>query len=1231
MPSLCGVVRQELRRYSEKLSRTLSSIDQRGPVKNVDQVAEILSEVHALFDDDFLDRLEPSKLWIPSLLEFLLVIKSAELVNRILQTYNRAKNAGLFSQASAVSGHHHRVKRHVWAQLAAVEIAQAAFPILWAVQAIQVEAASTPAFQCIGSRLMEHLSVGPVLQAMADATRFVKEEVWIPSSAGEDYGFSDSSPTSPNPIPTREPADEVAAAAKAAAAATGVRADMTATATAIVTITTIVPQPLSGGRSLGVLGVLHRHLERVLSDYECGSGGAGCSSGAAAAAGARVLSIVAQHLSALSAGVDNVEHRNRYQQLPSERDRTPHNGHGAMTLLDRLRDSKVLTELSAAILMAPTGSPVLTLTDTVADDYTATLADVQLTTCMAIWDLSALLAPYGGAVGELLAAPEVLQLRRTALEQVAASVPLQVMQLRGQSLNGNANSSGGGGGGGITGGGSRSAGSWIRSSRGAGGSGGGGAGCHNSRLATTACWPLLHCNAVRRVYAARGLQLADVIHILVDAAVGAIYMSQDHGAHAAILAAKQLFRSRPDAADIALRVCRALFAHASTHEPPPLPTPDRGGNSSRRSPFASGGGVGSCSRTASGGGGGIATTASGSRMSQSQRAQLADDAASVEVALQIRMLGASTEEVQACTPAVMGVRSWVQRLASAACAGPSVATVAKANTPTAAAGNAAAAAATAVLNHPGLMGLDDRSAASSGMSSLSSPDETTVYDNAHSPRYPTAGNGHGDSLASGEGSSVGQPRRSPAPAAGGGGDTIVVASPPDSNSSNSTASQAGSMSVQDLSGSGPSVTESKSKTKFKLGRVPTQCGGPGSSNRMLQVPEASVSPSHSPVRRSLSNSLRRSIDKLKRWVSFRRSHEDLSAPADAEAQIMLPVRTPTPMRHGDGSGDGSSGGGGGDAVVGGGRGAIKAWHRVTQSFVAPHRNMHSIIDNHSTKFTSPPPPLPPPPSPPPPPPPVAAPASVSALASPPPPPPLTQQQHEVQPLPRLHPATPTRAGITPATMTATTAFGTPPRLQPSRSGSLSQALAASSPGTPATAARLASAPAVDIIARIPVIHSPCQGQATERRAGGNCGVGGGGVIGNNHAVGGGGGSGIGRYLASSGRTTPEVYGMSPSRYPISIMDSISPAKALSVGLDPRAPSFCDIGATTTATATATVIATATAGNSGDADGGSGNGDGQRKPTVAPSRRSVLRSGVLAAPLRLLRRRERRVVQEVGGS
>ncbi|GLI67106.1 hypothetical protein VaNZ11_011311 [Volvox africanus] len=1211
MPSLCGVVRQELRRYSEKLSQTLSSIDQRGPVKNVDQVAEILSEVHALFDDDFLDRLEPSKLWIPSLLEFLLVIKSADLVNRILQTYFRAKNAGLFTQASAVSGHQHRVKRHVWAQLAAVEIAQAAFPILWAVQAIQVEAASTPASQCIGSRLMEHLSVGPVLQAMAEATRFVKEEVWIPSPAGEDCGFSDSSPTSPNPMPTREPADEVAkAASKAAAAASGARADMTATATAIVTIT--VPQPLSGGRSGGVLGVLYRRLERVLSEYECG--GAGGSSGAAAAAGARVLSIVAQHLSALSAGVDDTEHRNRYQQLPSERERTPRKGHGAMTLLDRLRDSKVLTELSAAILMAPPGSPVLTLTDTVADDYTATIADVQLTTCMAIWDLSALLAPYGAVVGELLAAPEVLQLRRTALEQVAASVPLQVLQLRGQSLNGNRNNSSGGGCRGSTGGGIRSAGSWIRSSGGAGGSGGGGGGCHNGRLATTACWPLLHCNAVRRVYAARGLQLADVIHILVDAAVGAIYMSQDHGARAAILAAKQLFRSRPDAADIALRVCRALFAHASAPEPPPLPTPDRGGNSSRRSPFASSGGVGSCSRTASGGGGGgaVATTACASRMSQSQRAQLADDAASVEVALQIRMLGASTDEVQACTPAVMGVRSWVQRLASAACTGPSVATVAKATTPTAAAAAAAAAAASAVLN-PGLVSLEvaeDRSAASSGMSSLSSPDETTVYDNAHSPRYPTAGNGHGDSLASGEDSSIEQPRRSPAPAAGGGGGggATVAASPPDADSTNSTTSQAGSISAPDLCGSGPSVTESKSKMKSKLARVPTQCGGPGSSNRTLQVPEASVSPSHSPVRQSLSNSLRRSIDKLKRWVSLRRSHEEFSPPVDAEAQIMLPVRTQTPMRDGDASSAGG-GGGGGDSVAGGGRRAIKAWQRATESVVAPHRHVHSIINNHSNKFTSPPPP-PPPPS-------TAAPVLASALTPPPPPP---QQRHEAQPFPRLHPATPTRGQTTPATA----ASGTPPRLQPSGSVGLSQALAASSPATPVTASRLASAPAVDIIARIPVIHSPCPVPATERHAGGHCGIGGGvgvgGVIDNRAA----GGGGIGRYLASSGRTTPESHGVghgvSPSRHPISIIDSISPAKVL-MGMDPRAPSFCNIGA----------AITATAGNRDVDGGGSGGGDGQRKPTVAPSRRSVLRSGVLAAPLRLLRRRERRVVQEVGGS
>ncbi|GIM05296.1 hypothetical protein Vretimale_9755, partial [Volvox reticuliferus] len=689
----------------------------------------------------------------------------------------------------------------------------------------------------------------------------------------------------------------------------------------------------------------------------------------------------------------------------------------------------------------------------------------------------------------------------------------------------------------------------------------------------------LHCNAVRRVYAARGLQLADVIHILVDAAVGAIYMSQDHGARAAILAAKQLFRSRPEAADVALRVCRALFAHASSHEQPPLHTADRGGSTSRRSPLVSSGGVsgvGSCSRTTSGGGVGGAAVACGSRMSQPQRAQLADDAASVEVALQIRMLGASSEEMQACTPAIVGVRSWVQRLASAACDGPSV-------------GKAAAAG----LN-PGLMGQEireDRSTASS----LSSPDETTVYDNAHSPRYPTAGHGHGDSLASGEGSSDVQPSRSPGhPAAA----ACPPASPPDS-STNSTASRAGSMSAPDLSESGPnSVTESKSKTKSKERRVPSQCAGPGRSNRTLQVPETSFSPGHSPVRQSISNSLRRSIDRLKRWVSSRRSHEGFAVPVDAEAQIMLPVRMQTPMQHGDGS----SGGGAGDAAVAGGggsRGGFKAWQRSAQSFVAPYRQSPSIIDNHSNKLTSP--------------------------SSPPPPPPPQQQQQQQEPqqMPRIHPITPPRAQpqrgqatLATATGAAMSGFGSPSQLQPCGSGGLgpSQALTASSPATPAAAARLAStsrqSPAVDIIARIPVIHSPCQGQAVLSCSGGHCG----------------GAGGIGRYLATSGRTTPERHGVRSPRYPISIIDTISPAKVL-VKMDPEVlpGALCGAGAAAAATA-------ANSGTNGAGGGADGDGDGHCKLTVAPSRRSMLRSGVLAAPLRLLRRRERRVMsQEVRGS
>ncbi|EFJ47229.1 hypothetical protein VOLCADRAFT_92271 [Volvox carteri f. nagariensis] len=1039
MPSLSGVVRQELRRYSDKLCKALAGIHQRGPVTKIEHVTAILSEVHALFEDDFLDRLEPSG-WIQPLLESSLVAKSAQLIDCILQTYFQAKDAGLFSVA-AVSGDH--VKRYIWAQLVALEILQAAFPIQWAVQAVQIEALSTPVPQRLGGRLLEHLSSASLLQALADATRFVKEELWTAVSDGS----ARASPICDFSSKAEATTDDTAR------------------------------------RRRGVLDIFGPRLDRVLGN----AGGGGHGSDAAGAAGARVLTFVAQHLSCLSASFEE-------DQLTE-----PHGSASivpALTkLLASLTDSGVLTALCAAVLSAPPGTSPPRHGDAVADDFTMTIAEVQLTTCMALWDISALVAAYGTPVAALLAAPEVLQLRRAALEQ-----------------------------------------------------------------------------------------LVDVIHILVDAAVGAVNMSQDFGARAASTAAEQLFPSRFGAADLTMRVCRALYGHAAAGDPKPMPGR---GSSPWQSPYMSAGGGGSTmaasSRSTSSGGTGGGGGSGG--LSLQQRIQLADDGSSVEIALRIRMLHASPAELHLCAPAVVSVRGWVQRLAAAAAA-------AAAST---AGSTAAAGASTNAASQPGLtphLAVEEESPAPSQLSSPSSADGTTLYGDDHSPTpYPATG--HEDHLTSLEGDLQQKQRCSPMTVRGGGGAAAAAAAASPADSPTPVAAQAGTQCLPIASEHGPSVATargSKQKTKSAARRIFSSSTGqlPGQSGSVSAGPS-------SPVRQSrrLSDSLRRSFERLRNWVSSRRSHEAFAAPADLEAEAVLPVRVLTPLRHG--SAPGGSGGGVDD----------KSRPRMQ---TVPSALLHSdsgAATPHAQKYL---------------------------LSSPPPQPAMEVDQQ----VPRSYPGTPPCAQPPPPpprymTTTAPTsiALGTPPRPPPSSGGgvgSSNRLRAAASPSStfvPSPSTRLAPPAAIDIIARVPVVHSPGHvysvgGYLYGSSAGGY-------PYGNSSSTGGGGTD----RLISGGRILPAAQGLSsPGGIPTSTpptsngfqTGSESPGAVRGLGI---AGGACPAKGHFSAVVAATAAAAPTV-------------QGLASPVAAvpplpeapppPRRRSVLRSGVLTAPLRLLRRRHRRDLQ-----
>lgn len=679
MSTLSSVVCKELHRYSEKMRQILASTDVRGSVQTTKDVTKVLSEPHALFEDGFLDRIIPTAGWIQPLLESSLIPNCALLINRIIQIYNHAKDKHLFS-ASAVEDY--SIRRHVWAQLAAVEIGHAAMPIQWAIQALQVEAASIPAPKRLGTSLLEQLSAVAILQALSGAARFVHEEVWTDAhctcrDSGEllsSGGYStDATP---------------------AAASTGLS---------------------SRQRSSALRGILRRIDDHTASGCSC------CHAGdttAAANVGARVLSVVAQHLSAILAAHEEElqqdtahDHSDTASAAAASDAAAPRR---AVPLLSALQNSDVLNVLCSAVLTAPSG-PLAFSSDgnssgSGTHEYMATLADVQLTTCMVLWDLSALVAPYGSTVGELLASSDVLQMRRTALEQVASSEPWRPVQLREKpprtmlSTNRGETSIG------------------LRSISAAGRNSGGGSRCSGgsssgggSQPAVGSAWPLLQCRAVRRVYAARGLHLADVIHVVVDAAVGAITMAQKHGIHFAATAAEQLFPSRFAAADIAVRVCRALHAYAV--DEPDVVTARGGAGSAWASPYTSAGGS-SCKVSRGGDCNG------GGDLRLQQRLQLSDDAMSVETALRIRMLGAPVDEMQACMPNVIGVRSWVQRLTAAADGGMAAAAAA-AIAPT----TAASSAGRVLLP----LQFHQDSPRPSDLSSLSSPDGTTVYD--HGERF----------------------------------------------------------------------------------------------------------------------------------------------------------------------------------------------------------------------------------------------------------------------------------------------------------------------------------------------------------------------------------------------------------------------------------------------------------------------------------------------------------------
>ncbi|PNH06169.1 hypothetical protein TSOC_007496 [Tetrabaena socialis] len=91
-------------------------------------------------------------------------------------------------------------------------------------------------------------------------------------------------------------------------------------------------------------------------------------------------------------------------------------------LLAALRDSGVLSALSAAVLSAPP-CPEVAADAKALDAATAATAMAQYHVFSALWELSQSIAPWVGlrAATELLAAPDVRRLRWAALEQLAAA------------------------------------------------------------------------------------------------------------------------------------------------------------------------------------------------------------------------------------------------------------------------------------------------------------------------------------------------------------------------------------------------------------------------------------------------------------------------------------------------------------------------------------------------------------------------------------------------------------------------------------------------------------------------------------------------------------------------------------------------------------------------------------------------------------------------------------------
>lgn len=216
-------------------------------------------------------------------------------------------------------------------------------------------------------------------------------------------------------------------------------------------------------------------------------------------------------------------------------------------------------------------------------------------------------------------------------------------------------------------------------------------------------------------------------------------------------------------------------------------------------------------------------------------------------------------------------------------------------------------------------------------------------------------------------------------------------------------------------------------------------------------------------------------------------------------------------------------------------------------------------------------------------------------------------------------AQPPRHATSPIAAAAAAApfIGTPPRPKDS-----SASMAAASRTSPVVATLATTSPAFDIVARVPVVHSPDVGRNVDvygkpYSSGGRCYSGG----------------GIGRYSSHGATTSAEATA------------SAMGLNLLREGMGNGGDSGSQGVKLPVVVVVDVVAETEDCSGGGDYGHGSGSGSGcstavvddkKKEKDVAvavvaaaavPSRRSVLRSGVLAVPLRLLRRRQPRPVTE----